>query len=97
MERNFEILTKTVPKSKKNNEKTRKELIKYVNDGSIDLVTCDQCPIDIDNKKQLTSAMESMIKNYNQYEPEKLKSIAHQFSMDNVGKKINQEYISALI
>ena len=32
-------------------EKTRKELIKYVNDGSIDLVTCDHCPIDIDNKK----------------------------------------------
>ena len=52
--------------------------------------------IDLDNKKQLTSAMESMIKNYNQYEPEKLKSIAHQFSMDNVGKKINQEYLRAL-
>ena len=38
--------------------------------------------IDLDNKKQLTTAMESMINNYDQYEPEKLKSIAHQFSMD---------------
>ena len=40
--------------------------------------------------------MESMINNYNQYKPEKLKSIAHQFSMDSIGKKINQEYIRAL-
>ena len=52
--------------------------------------------IDLDNKKQLTTAMESMINNYNQYEPEKLKSMAHQFSMDNIGKKINQEYVLAL-
>ena len=52
--------------------------------------------IDLDNKKQLTTAMEYMINNYNQYEPEKLKSMAHQFSMDNVGKKISQEYLRAL-
>ena len=52
--------------------------------------------IDLDNKKQLTTAMESMINNYDKYEPEKLKSIAHQFSMDNIGKKINQEYLRAL-
>ena len=52
--------------------------------------------IDLDNKKQLIKAMESMINNYNQYEPEKLKSMAHQFSMDNIGKKINQEYLRAL-
>ena len=52
--------------------------------------------IDLDNKKQLTTAMESMINNYNQFEPEKLKSMAHQFSMDNIGKKINQEYLRAL-
>ena len=30
--------------------------------------------IDIDNKKQLTTAMESMINNYGQYEPKKLKA-----------------------
>ena len=52
--------------------------------------------IDIDNKKQLITAMECMINNHNQYEPEKLKSMAHQFSMHNIGKKINQEYILAL-
>ena len=52
--------------------------------------------IDLDNKKQLITAMESMINNYNQFEPEKLKSMAHQFSMDNIGKKINQEYLRAL-
>lgn len=51
--------------------------------------------IDLDNKKQLITAMICMINNYNQYEPEKLKSIAHQFSIDNIGKKINQEYILA--
>ena len=32
-------------------EKTRKELIKAVNSGVIDIVTSDHCPIDIDNKK----------------------------------------------
>ena len=52
--------------------------------------------IDIDNKKQLTTAMKSIIKNYYEYEPEKLKSMAHQFSMDSIGKKINQEYLRAL-
>ncbi len=52
--------------------------------------------IDLDNKKQLITAMICMINNYNQYEPEKLKSMAHQFSMHNIGKKINQEYILAL-
>ena len=52
--------------------------------------------IDIDNKKQLTTAMESMINNYDQYEPKKLKDIAHQFSMEIIGEKINQEYLRAL-
>ena len=52
--------------------------------------------IDLDNKKQLITAMIFMINNYSLYEPEKLKSMAHQFSMDNIGKKINQEYILAL-
>ena len=52
--------------------------------------------IDIDNKKQLTTAMESMINNYDQYEPIKLKNIAHQFSMEIIGEKINQIYLSAL-
>ena len=37
--------------------------------------------------------MGSMITNYDKYEPEKLKSIALQYSMDNIGKKINQEYL----
>ena len=40
--------------------------------------------------------MKSMINNYGQYEPEKLKSMAHQFSMDSIGEKINQEYLRAL-
>ena len=52
--------------------------------------------IDLDNKKQLTTAMMSMINNHNQYEPEKLKSIAFQFSKDSIGRKINQIYLSAL-
>ena len=52
--------------------------------------------IDIDNKKQLITAMECMINNHNQYEPEKLKSMAHQFSMDSIGEKINQQYLRAL-
>tara|TARA_B100000683_G_scaffold121558_2_gene119424 strand:+ start:865 stop:1974 length:1110 start_codon:yes stop_codon:yes gene_type:complete len=52
--------------------------------------------IDIDNKKQLTTAMGSIITNYDKYEPEKLKSIALQFSMDSIGEKINQEYLRTL-
>ncbi len=52
--------------------------------------------IDIDNKKQLTTAMESIINNYDQYEPKKLKSIAHQFSIETIGEKINQQYLRAL-
>ena len=52
--------------------------------------------IDIDNKKQLTTAMKSMINNYGQYQPKKLKSIAHQFNMDSIGEKINQQYLRAL-
>ena len=52
--------------------------------------------IDLDNKKQLTIAMESILNNYNQYEPEKLKSMVHQFSMEIIGEKINQKYLLAL-
>ena len=52
--------------------------------------------IDIDNKKQLTTAMGSIITNYDKYEPEKLKSIALQYSMDSIGEKINQEYLRTL-
>jgi glycosyltransferase involved in cell wall biosynthesis len=48
------------------------------------------------SKKQLTKAMESMINDYDKYEPEKLKSIAHQFSMETIGEKINREYLLAL-
>lgn len=47
--KDFDTRFKVMPPIR--DEKTRKELIKYVNDGSIDLVTCDHCPIDIDNKK----------------------------------------------
>jgi dihydroorotase len=47
--KDFDTRFKVMPPIR--DEKTRKELIKNVNDGSIDLVTCDHCPIDIDNKK----------------------------------------------
>ena len=47
--KDFDTRFKVMPPIR--DEKTRKELIKYVNDGTIDLVTCDHCPIDIDNKK----------------------------------------------
>ena len=47
--KDFDTRFKVMPPIR--DEKTRKKLIKYVNDGSIDLVTCDHCPIDIDNKK----------------------------------------------
>ena len=47
--KDFDTRFKVMPPIR--DEKTRKELVKYVNDGSIDLVTCDHCPIDIDNKK----------------------------------------------
>ncbi len=47
--KDFDTRYKVMPPIR--DEKTRKELIKYVNDGSIDLVTCDHYPIDIDNKK----------------------------------------------
>ncbi len=47
--KDFDTRFKVMPPIR--DEKTRKELIKYVNDGSIDLVTSDHCPIDIDNKK----------------------------------------------
>ena len=47
--KDFDTRFKVMPPIR--DEKTRKELIKYVNNGSIDLVTCDHCPIDIDNKK----------------------------------------------
>ena len=47
--KDFDTRYKVMPPIR--DEKTRKELIKNVNDGSIDLVTCDHCPIDIDNKK----------------------------------------------
>ena len=52
--------------------------------------------IDLDNKKQLTTAMESMINNYDQYEPEKLKSMARQFSMEIIGENLHTEYSSIL-
>lgn len=52
--------------------------------------------IDIDNKKQLTTAMESMINNYDQYEPKKLKNIAHQFSMEIIGENLHTKYSSIL-
>ena len=37
-----------------------------------------------------------MITNYDKYEAEKLKIRAHQFSMDTIGEKLNQQYLSAL-
>ena len=52
--------------------------------------------IDRDNKNQLIKAMKAMITDYDKYEAEKLKSRAHQFSMDTIGEKINQQYLSAL-
>ena len=52
--------------------------------------------IDCDSNNQLIKAMKDMVTNYNKYEPEKLKSMVHQFSMDSIGKKINQEYLRAL-
>lgn len=52
--------------------------------------------IDIDNKKQLITAMGSIITDYDKYEPEKLKSIALQYSKDSIGEKINQEYLRAI-
>ena len=52
--------------------------------------------IDRDNNNQLTKAMMTVISDYDKYKPKKLKSIAQQFSMDSIGKKINQEYLSAL-
>ena len=47
--KDFDTRFKVMPPIR--DEKTRKELIKNVNDGSFDLVTCDHCPIDIDNIK----------------------------------------------
>ena len=52
--------------------------------------------IDRDNNNQVTKAMKAMITNYDKYEAEKLKSRAHQFSMDTIGEKLNQQYLSAL-
>jgi glycosyltransferase involved in cell wall biosynthesis len=52
--------------------------------------------IDCDSNNQLIKAMKDMINNYDQYETEKLKSMAHQFSMDSIGEKINQQYLRAL-
>ncbi|PDH48413.1 MAG: hypothetical protein CND86_02525 [Bacteroidetes bacterium MED-G21] len=52
--------------------------------------------IDCDSNNQLIKAMKDMVTNYDKYEPEKLKSRAHQFSMDSIGKKINQQYLRAL-
>ena len=52
--------------------------------------------IDCDSNNQLIKAMRDMVTNYDKYEPEKLKSMVHQFSMDSIGKKINQEYLRAL-
>ena len=52
--------------------------------------------IDRGSKKQLTKAMKAMINDYDRYEPEKLKSIAHQFSMETIGEKINREYLLTL-
>lgn len=47
--KDFDTRFKVIPPIR--DEKTRKELKKFVIDGTIDLVTCDHCPIDIDNKK----------------------------------------------
>ncbi|MFL2564112.1 MAG: glycosyltransferase [Flavobacteriales bacterium] len=52
--------------------------------------------IDRDNNNQLTKAMMTVISDYDKYEPEKLKSMVHQFSMDSIGEKINQQYLRAL-
>lgn len=52
--------------------------------------------IDCDSNNQLIKAMKDMVTNYDKYEPEKLKSMAHQFSMDSIGEKINQQYLRAL-
>ena len=47
--KDFDTRFKVMPPIR--DEKTRKELIKAVNSGVIDIVTSDHCPIDIDNKK----------------------------------------------
>ena len=52
--------------------------------------------IDRDSNNQLTKAMKAIITDYDKYEPEKLKSRAHQFSMDSIGEKIYQQYLRAL-
>lgn len=52
--------------------------------------------IDCGNHKQLITAMESVINNYNQYESEELKNRAHQFSLEAIGEKINREYLQVL-
>lgn len=52
--------------------------------------------IDCDNNNQVIKAMKAMITNYDKYEAEKLKIRAHQFSMDIIGEKLNQQYLSAL-
>ena len=44
------------------------------------------------NNKQLTTSMEYMINNYDQYEPVKLKNVAHQFNMEIIGKKIHLKF-----
>ena len=52
--------------------------------------------IDSGNKQQLEKAMRAIINNYDRYNPEKLKSIAKQFSMERIGEKINQTYTNTL-
>ena len=52
--------------------------------------------IDCGKNEQLIIAMEEIINHYYKYNPENLKSIVKKFSMENIGKKINQQYINAL-
>ena len=52
--------------------------------------------IDCDSNNQLIKAMKDMVTNYDKYEPEKLKIMVQQFSMESICKKINQEYLRAL-
>lgn len=52
--------------------------------------------IDSRNKQQLEKAMSTIINNYDRYNPEKLKSIAKQFSMERIGEKINKTYTTTL-
>ena len=67
--------------------------VQGIADGDVAVGMRGYDPID---NNQLTKAMMTVVSDYDKYKPKKLKSIAQQFSMDSIGKKINQEYLSAL-